>query len=82
MSTMDNKERTAAANALIGWCNSQNLTPSDTEAVLAKVLAKIFVNRIGTGPTEPYALHKIVQAFDHLLVHETNERAYHVRRIR
>lgn len=80
---MTPKEQAAAANALIGWCNSQEITPADAELVLSKVLAKIFVDRLPSGPTtDPYILHKIIQTFEFTLVNDTNERSYYARRIK
>lgn len=40
---MDNKEHTEAANALVGWFNSQEISKPDARTIMRKVMAKIIV---------------------------------------
>ena len=72
---MDNKQRTEAGNALIQWFNSQEIPPSDAEAIMLKVMAKLILLRIdATRPTRNAFLDNAVE-HNHLhLVHELNER--------
>ena len=79
---LDSKQKAAAANALIQWCNSQDLGPADAEAVLSKVLAKLLLRKLPAGvrpPDDPYRLNKIVDTFTLHLVHDVNEQAYNDR---
>lgn len=48
---MDNKELTAAANALIQWFNSQDIASRDAEEIMSKITAKLIIAR-GTSPQD------------------------------
>jgi len=74
---MESKDRIAAANALVGWFNSQEIGPADAKAIMSKVLAKLMVP---TRPTLPHELDAIIDSFELQLVHDINDRIYHVRR--
>ncbi len=68
---MSPKEQTAAANALIGWFNSQELGPAAAREVLVKVFAKMLINK-------PDDVRTMCEAFDRLaadLANECNNRA-------
>ena len=71
---MDNKERTQAANALIEWFNSQEISQSDAKAVMAKVIAKICVSSKG----DTVEVRKLFDAYLVHLADEFNNRAYQV----
>lgn len=69
---MDNKECTAAANALIEWFNSQEISQGDAKLVMAKVLAKIMIRT----PTDTIEMRAIFDAFIVRLADEANNQAY------
>jgi hypothetical protein len=77
---MDNKELTSAANALINWFNSQEISGSNIDAVLHKVIAKLLISRMPkTSLPDEYPLQKIIDTFTKKLVDEMNNRAYYTR---
>jgi hypothetical protein len=76
---MDNRELTDAAKALIGWCNSQSITPSDFEKVMMKVHAKIITDRMQINPLAPPSqeeFHQELLRHDEGLMHELVTRIY------
>jgi len=83
---MESREKTAAANALIEWFNSQEIAQQDAMDVMSKVMAKIFVSTttgVLTGPHTPEAHRAFDTAVDrvHLqFIHDVNDRLFHVRR--
>jgi len=74
---MESKDRIAAANALVGWFNSQEIAPTDAKAIMSKVLAKLMVP---TRPTGPHEMDNIFDDFLLQLTHDINDRLHHVRR--
>jgi hypothetical protein len=79
---MDQKERTEAANALVNWFNSQEISQADACAIMSKVVAKILVGAV-SGPHTPdvrQALDSTLDQFTLGLVHDMNDRIFHVRR--
>jgi hypothetical protein len=79
---MDARERTQAANALIEWFNSQEIPPHDAAVIMTKVTAKIIVGAIHGAHTHDQRT-QINDAVDDItlqLVHEINDRIFHVRR--
>jgi hypothetical protein len=85
---MDTREKTAAANALIEWFNSQEISQPDAMAVMSKVMAKIFVASMIESVKSPHTpeVHRIFDAAVdrvHLqFIHDVNDRLYHVRQRR
>jgi hypothetical protein len=83
---MDTREKTAAANSLIAWFNSQEIAADDAMAIMSRVMAKIFVDQqtnIISGPHSPEAHRRFDTALDrvHLqFIHDVNDRLFHVRR--
>jgi hypothetical protein len=79
---MESKERVEAANALIQWFNSQDISQKDALVVMNKVAAKIIVGALpaSTTPAQREALDTLTDAHTLSLVHEINERLFHVRR--
>jgi len=79
---MDNKERTECANALVQWFNSQEVPPADAAAIMSKVLAKIIVGAVhgATTPDVRKSLDNSVDAVTLQLVHDVNDRIFHVRK--
>lgn len=75
---MDNRELTAAANALIEWCNNQEITQTEALSVMSKVIAKIIVGR--TGPTDRPALLLELDKIHLEITHSLNERMVQVAR--
>lgn len=73
-----NRERTAAANALIEWFNGQEIRSSEAEAIMHKVLAKMLVGRTRPGV---FALKEALDRHTTDLVHEMNERLHAIRRL-
>ena len=79
---MDSKERTECANALVQWFNSQEVPPADAAAIMSKVLAKIIVGAVhgATTPDVRKSLDNSVDAVTLQLVHDVNDRIFHVRK--
>ena len=82
---MDTKEQTQAANALVGWFNSQDIAQRDAEAIMRKVIAKLIVTYAGVTPKgSTLDSQRLLDAAldDHMLalVHDVNDRLHHVRR--
>ncbi len=79
---MESKERVEAANALIQWFNSQDISQKDALVVMNKVAAKIIVGALSasTTPNQRRELDAMSDAHTLSLVHEINERLFHVRR--
>jgi len=79
---MDSKERTECANALVQWFNSQEVPPIDAQAIMTKVLAKIIVGAVhgATTPDVRKSLDNSVDAVTLQLVHDVNDRIFHVRK--
>lgn len=74
---MDSKQHAAAGNALVEWCNSQEIAPADALSVMSKVIAKLLVQRAGTKHRGP--LHNEIDKFTLQLVHDVNDRLFDVR---
>jgi len=72
---MENKERTEAANALIRWFNSQEITSADAEVVMLKVAAKLMAARC-QGATHPEQINFEMDEHIRILSHELIERIY------
>lgn len=72
-----NRERTAAANALIEWFNGQEIKIAEAEAIMLKVQAKLLCAR--TRP-DVFALEEVVDRHTTDLIHEMNERLHAIRR--
>lgn len=72
---MDSREHISAANALIGWFNSQEIASADSRAIMSKVLAKLLVE-------EMTKTHKVdvIDEIMHRLIADVNDRFFHVRR--
>jgi hypothetical protein len=78
---MDTREQISAANALIEWFNSQEVSPIDATLVMSKVLAKILTVKGGDlAVASSHDLVDIIDAFTFQLVDDVNERLYNVRR--
>jgi hypothetical protein len=75
---MDNKERTQAANALIQWFNSQDISQADAEIVILKVTAKILNRRFDR--TNPASVTAALDEHQRILAHETIEAIYNEKR--
>lgn len=74
-------ETTKAANALIQWFNSQEISQSEALAVMNKVAAKIIVGDIRSPTTADVRqrLDDIMARLHTDLAHEINERLYETR---
>jgi hypothetical protein len=82
---MDHKDQVAAANALIQWFNSQDISPADATLVMSKVVAKVLAGRDREGERPRVSAHDLadmIDAFTYNLVHDINEHLYNVRRTR
>ena len=77
---MENKDRTAAANALISWFNSQEIGSVDAERIMLKVMAKLIVERIRN--THPDTINKELDEHNRVLGHELIDRIHSVRRLK
>lgn len=77
---MDKKESVAAANALIGWFNSQSISSRDAEAIMILVQAKLIGKRIERD--KPEAIRKELDHHLYLLSHEMLDVIYQRRRDR
>jgi hypothetical protein len=77
---MDNKDRVAAANALISWFNSQDITSRDAEIIMLKVVAKLIISRIGN--THPDTINDEMDEHNRVLGHELIDRIHSVRRLK
>lgn len=71
---MAKSEQTQAAEALIQWFNSQEISASDAKAVMAKVLVKIMIK----SNSDTIEMRKIFDAFIVDLANEANQRAFNV----
>ena len=79
---MDAKDRTSAANALVGWFNSQEIPPNEAARIMSKVLAKILVGSL-RAPHAPETRQELDDAIDAImlqLVHDMNDRLFATRR--
>lgn len=47
---MENREIIAAANSLIEWFNATSTKPSEAQAIMSKVIAKLLVARCKRSP--------------------------------
>lgn len=74
---MDKKEQIEAANALIGWCNTQDISREDALLVMSKVIAKIIVQKEGLSRE---ALLPALDAIHLRITHDINERIVAVAR--
>jgi hypothetical protein len=79
---MDTKEHIQAANALIEWFNSQEVSERDAAAIMSKVLAKILVGALQGShtATERQSLDHLVDRIMLQLVHDINDRIFATRR--
>jgi hypothetical protein len=75
---MENKELTEAANALIRWFNSQEITSGDAEHIMLKVAAKLVAARC-KGATHPEQISFEMDEHMRILSHELIERIYQLR---
>lgn len=77
---MDNRELTDAAEALIGWFNSQSLKPSEAEKIMAKVIAKIICDRMKistmSAPPSESVFRQELMGNQETLMHELITRIY------
>jgi hypothetical protein len=79
---MDQKERLDAANALVQWFNSQEISPSDASAIMSKVQAKIFVGAMAS-PSLPETRSQLYDLIDRAmlqLIHDMNDRLFATKR--
>ena len=74
---MENKELVAAANALIRWFNSQQITSGDAEWIMLKVAAKLICQRVKS--THPETIDFEMDEYTRILSHELIERIYQTR---
>jgi hypothetical protein len=74
---MENRDLVAAANALIDWFNSQEVSSKNAEAIMLKVIAKLIVKRINANESVQIK----VELDDHhrVLAHEIVERIYQMK---
>jgi hypothetical protein len=79
---MDTKQHTEAANALVQWFNSQEITQADACVIMSKVIAKCLVGSVhgAHSPDVRRALDSTLDQFILTLVHDMNDRIFHVRR--
>jgi hypothetical protein len=79
---MDTKEQIQAANALVQWFNSQEITEHDAAAIMSKVLAKILVGAIKGSHTaaQRQSLDLAVDVVLLQLTHDINDRIFATRR--
>jgi hypothetical protein len=79
---MDTKEQIQAANALIQWFNSQEITERDAAAIMTKVLAKILVGALQGSHTaaQRRGLDDLIDGLMLQLVHDINDRIFATRR--
>jgi hypothetical protein len=77
---MDNKDRVAAANALISWFNSQEVSGADAERIMLKVIAKLIISRVGN--THPDSINDAMDEHNRVLGHELIDRIHSVRRLK
>ena len=79
---MDTKQQTEAANALVNWFNSQEIPQADACAIMSKVIAKILVGSVHGAHTPDVrkVLDSTLDQFILALVHDMNDRIFHVRR--
>ena len=77
---MENKDRVAAANALISWFNSQDITSRDAEIIMLKVMAKLIISRIGN--THPDTINDEMDEHNRVLGHELIDRIHSFRRLK
>jgi hypothetical protein len=75
---MDSRELTSAANALIEWFNHQEISRADAQEVMAKVIAKIIVGKV--GPLDRTALLQELDKIHLAITHALNERMVQVAR--
>lgn len=69
---MSPKEQAQAGNALVGWFNSQEIGPSDAQAIMSKVLAL----RLTLGVKTRDEANRALDTFMLQLVHDMNNRLY------
>jgi len=77
---MENKDRVAAANALISWFNSQDIGSRDAESIMLKVIAKLMISRIRN--THPDTIHDEMDEHNRVLGHELVDRLHATRRLK
>lgn len=79
---MDNKAHIEAANALIQWFNSQEIGPSDSCAIMSKVIAKVIVGVVHSGAQTRAVRETINEGVDLFtldLIHDINDRLHATR---
>ena len=74
---MDSTELTQAANALIRWFNSQQITSGDAESIMLKVAAKLMCARVKAS--RPETIQFEMDEHTRILSHELIERIYQTR---
>ena len=74
---MENREHVAAANALVRWFNSQQISAIDAEIIMLKVAAKLIAARIRN--THPDQISFEMDEYTRILSHELIERIYQTR---
>ena len=74
---MENKELVAAANALIRWFNSQQITSGDAEWIMLKVAAKLIAHRVASSHPEQIGFE--MDEHTRILSHELIKRIYQTR---
>lgn len=81
---MEDREHVNAANALIHWFNSQEISQQDALIVMAKVIAKVIVGSLTAPHTKAQReiLNDATDAFHLGVVHEINDRLFITRKDR
>ena len=79
---MDARSRTDAANALVEWFNSQEVSPGEAKLVMSKVIAKIIAGTASgrSVPDVRMNLDLDIDTFMLQLVHDINDRLFIQRR--
>jgi hypothetical protein len=75
---MDKRETTQAANALIGWFNSQDISSVDAELIMIRVQAKLITKRLERD--KPEKIKAEIDQHLYLLSHEMLDVLYQRRR--
>lgn len=75
---MDNREQVLAANALIEWFNGQEIHMADASMVMAKVIAKIIISKVGWQDRQ--SILDLMDATNLAIAHELNDRIVAVAR--
>ena len=74
---MENREHVAAANALVRWFNSQQISAIDAEIIMLKVAAKLIAHRVASSHPEQIGFE--MDEHTRILSHELIERIYQTR---